>query len=171
MVTERWMDSFKTVICPSCGEKMKKIFIPQVGFNVDICTDGCGGIFFDNRELEILKDNTIDISDITGAYGQNKSYSNNLRSQKRICPACGTYMVKNSFYVGSTGEVDNCYNCGAIFLDYGEFEAIRRSNSLSHRKIPEQNLTNDIKSFKYSDRSIAKTVFKSFVRLLYHNLH
>ena len=31
---------------------MEKIFISDANINVDICLNGCGGILFDNRELE-----------------------------------------------------------------------------------------------------------------------
>ena len=39
-------DSHKTLICPACGNEMQKIFIKSKGLNIDICTQGCGGIFF-----------------------------------------------------------------------------------------------------------------------------
>ena len=45
-------DSLETLVCPACGKEMKKIFIDSAGFNIDICLDGCGGIFFGNRMVE-----------------------------------------------------------------------------------------------------------------------
>ena len=47
-------DSKEILTCPACGEKMEKIFIKRANCNIDICTNGCGGIFFDNREFKIL---------------------------------------------------------------------------------------------------------------------
>lgn len=45
-------DTLKALKCPACGKDMEKVFIPNLGINLDICTDGCGGIYFDNREFE-----------------------------------------------------------------------------------------------------------------------
>ena len=46
------MDTIDIIKCPACGKEMEKVFIPSEGINIDICTDGCGGIFFDNREFD-----------------------------------------------------------------------------------------------------------------------
>ena len=43
--TTHWMK------CPKCGEEMTEIEL--AGIKVDRC-DGCGGIYFDHGELEIL---------------------------------------------------------------------------------------------------------------------
>ena len=47
-------DTLKELKCPACGKVMEKVFIPSEGINLDICTDGCGGIYFDNREFKLL---------------------------------------------------------------------------------------------------------------------
>ena len=43
-------DNKDFLICPGCNEFMKKVYIPEAGISVDICVDGCGGIWFDNKE-------------------------------------------------------------------------------------------------------------------------
>ena len=45
-------DSTQTLICPACGKEMQKIFVERTNCYIDICTEGCGGIFFDNREYK-----------------------------------------------------------------------------------------------------------------------
>ena len=45
-------DTIETINCPACGKPMQKVYITNTGFYLDICTDGCGGIFFDNKELK-----------------------------------------------------------------------------------------------------------------------
>ena len=45
-------DNFKTLRCPACQKEMKKVFVPSEGVNVDICLDGCGGIYFYTREFQ-----------------------------------------------------------------------------------------------------------------------
>ena len=45
-------DTLDKLACPACGEEMKKIYMQEAGVNIDLCLNGCGGIFFDNREFE-----------------------------------------------------------------------------------------------------------------------
>ncbi len=56
------MDTLETIKCPACGKEMEKVFIPSEGINIDICTNGCGGIFFDNREFDKFNEGHEDIS-------------------------------------------------------------------------------------------------------------
>ena len=57
-------DTLQKIKCPACGTEMEKVFIPSEGINLDICTQGCGGIFFDNRELDKFDEKDEDISKI-----------------------------------------------------------------------------------------------------------
>ena len=45
-------DNKLKIECPACGCEMVKVFDQENGINIDICLNSCGGIFFDNRELE-----------------------------------------------------------------------------------------------------------------------
>lgn len=117
------MDTFKTINCPACGLVMKKIFIPGAGISVDVCKDGCGGIYFDNQEMQHFHKDSPNIEEINKVL-EGKRFLKVDQNQVRICPACGTKMVKND--LGGIGiQIDNCYNCGGIFLDYGEIDLIR----------------------------------------------
>ena len=42
-------DTAKTIKCPACGMEMVKIFDPGINMSVDVCVNGCGGIFFDDK--------------------------------------------------------------------------------------------------------------------------
>ena len=44
-------DNLELIECPACGKKMHKIYMPSAGVNLDVCVDGCGCIYFDNREF------------------------------------------------------------------------------------------------------------------------
>ena len=57
-------DSLKVLKCPACGKDMEKVFIPSAGINIDICSEGCGGIYFDNREFDDFDEKDEDISAI-----------------------------------------------------------------------------------------------------------
>lgn len=117
-------DTYKTITCPACNAVMKKIFIPAAGINVDICADGCGGIFFDNQELQRFNKASDDISEIKEIL-EGKSFTPVDVSETRICPACGKSMVKTRIK-GLKVQIDTCYTCGGIFLDHGELDLIRQ---------------------------------------------
>lgn len=118
------VDSYKTLTCPACGAVMKKIFIPSAGINVDICSEGCGGMYFDNQELQKFNKASDDISEIQKVL-EGKSFVLVDESKTRICPACGNPMVKTSIK-GLGIQIDSCYSCGGVFLDNGELEVIRQ---------------------------------------------
>ena len=48
--------------CPACGCEMVKVFMPKAGVNLDVCINGCGGIYFDNREFLEFDEPHEDIS-------------------------------------------------------------------------------------------------------------
>lgn len=117
-------DTLKTLKCPACGEEMEKVFIPSEGINLDICTKGCGGIFFDNREFKDFDEKDEDISKILEKI-EGKDFKKVDTSADRFCPNCGAKMVKNHSSVHNTIEVDDCYGCGGKFLDRDELVKIR----------------------------------------------
>ncbi|MBR5555195.1 zf-TFIIB domain-containing protein [bacterium] len=117
-------DSLHTLVCPACGKEMKKIFVPDAGVNVDICVDGCGGIYFDNREFKKFDENAENIDEILEAL-EGKTFQEVDGSLLRHCPVCNAKMVKN--FSSARGEVmiDECYACGGKFLDNNELQKIR----------------------------------------------
>lgn len=117
-------DTLKKMTCPACGKNMEKIFIPSQGINIDICTQGCGGIFFDNREFENFDEEKEDVTKILASL-DGKEFIKPSQSMTRVCPNCGSKMVKNHSSINQTIEVDDCYTCGGKFLDHGELEKIR----------------------------------------------
>ncbi|MBR1616688.1 zf-TFIIB domain-containing protein [bacterium] len=117
-------DTKETLICPACGKEMKKVFIKSAGINLDICLDGCGGILFDNQELKHFDEIHEDISEIQELY-EGKTFEKVDLTKKRTCPICDSGMVRNHASHMQEIEIDECYSCGAIFLDYGELKAIR----------------------------------------------
>ena len=114
----------RIINCPACGRPMKKVFMPKQGVNLDVCVDGCGGIYFDNREFSKFDEPQEDISPLLEVL-KNKDFIQVDETAIRKCPACGTDMVKNYSSKGKIVQVDECYNCGGKFLDFGELEKIR----------------------------------------------
>jgi len=120
-------DTKEIINCPACGKPMEKVHIPSEGINIDICTEGCGGIFFDNREFDKFNEEHEDISVIVEKL-KNKEFMPVNEEDERICPLCGKTMVKNR--TAKAGVcVDDCYVCGGKFLDHEELEKIRAEYS------------------------------------------
>jgi len=109
--------------CPACGKEMKKIFVEEAGINVDICLDGCGGMLFDNRELEKVDEAHENADKIFEAI-KDKEFEPVNTEKPRICPVCNAIMVKNGAANGEV-KIDVCNVCGAKFLDNGELQKIR----------------------------------------------
>ena len=120
------VDSYKVIKCPACGKDMKKIFLTELGFHIDICTEGCGGIYLDNQELKMIDEQHEHLDDvIKNVENADFSHTNVDLNADRICPACGNKMVKNPTSVNSKIMIDECYNCGGKFFDHGELTKFR----------------------------------------------
>ena len=117
-------DNFKTIKCPACQNEMVKVFIPEQGINIDICLNGCGGIYFDNREFQFFDEPHENIDKIVEAL-EGKHFIETDESLPRTCPVCGARMTKNFGSIKKQIQVDECYACGGKFLDKGELEKIR----------------------------------------------
>ncbi len=117
-------DNFEKIKCPACNSEMKKVFISAVGINVDVCSDGCGGIYFDNREYYKFDEPHEDADAIFNELA-NKTLAQVDESAKRICPCCGATMAKNYSSIKRQIQIDECYKCGAKFLDGSELQKIR----------------------------------------------
>ncbi len=114
-------DSTDLLTCPACGEEMTKVFIADKAINIDVCTNGCGGIFFDNKEIQEFSEKNENFKEIKELLA-NKNFMPVDESRTRVCPACNTPMAKTK----ALGiQIDTCYKCGGIFLDNGEFELVR----------------------------------------------
>ena len=116
-------DNKEELICPACGGAMTKIFAEGTSINIDVCLEGCGGILFDNRELEKCDEQHENASEILEAIA-GKEFKNVDSSIPINCPVCGTVMMKVGAGGGSV-EIDNCALCGAKFLNNGELQKIR----------------------------------------------
>lgn len=117
-------DTYENISCPACGKKMKKVFLNEQEFFVDVCLDGCGGIWFDNRELPKVDEKEDKITEIGEAY-KGKTFAKVDKDETRFCPLCKQKMVKNNVSVKQEISIDECYACGGKFFDYNELEQMR----------------------------------------------
>lgn len=140
-------DTREVLTCPACAQKMKKVAIAAGNFYLDVCLDGCGGIYFDNRELEKLDEKTEDISEIVQVY-TDKTFNPANEAIDRVCPACAHNFVKHFVSAKQEIQIDDCYNCGGKFLDYGELEKMRAQYDT------EQGRIDDVVNYLYSQKGL-----------------
>ena len=125
-------DNKQIINCPACGKEMVKVFDKDKEINIDICLNGCGGIFFDNRELEKFNNEHKCADEILNAI-KNKEFAKVDETEKRTCPICNRPMVKMGAGIDGV-EIDVCNTCGAKFLDNGELEKIRVGEAIDLQK-------------------------------------
>lgn len=125
-------DNKRNIICPACGKKMKKVYVSEANVNVDICTEGCGGIYFDNRELEKFDEQNENADEIFAEI-EDKNFEPVDENAIRNCPVCGIPMVKMGAGKGNV-IINICNSCGGKFLDNKEIETIRNSSESKSTK-------------------------------------
>ena len=121
------------LICPACGKTMKKVLIPDAGINIDICLDGCGGIFFDNRELDKFDEPHENAEKIMKLI-EGRTFKKVEEEEVRHCPICNVPMVQMGAGAGGV-QIDVCNTCGAKFLDNGELLKIREGDKADITKV------------------------------------
>lgn len=109
--------------CPRTGKPMEEVEIG--GVKVDIST-GCGGVFFDNFELKKF-DEPFEAAGEQLIAASQKYYDPSVDTSPRIhCPKHpDVVMMRHSFSVKRAVEIDECPECGGIWLDPGELAKIR----------------------------------------------
>lgn len=159
-------DTKEELICPACGEKMTKVLTKE-GINIDVCTEGCGGIWFDNRELAKFDEPHENAEEILNSLNE-KTFSKVNDNTVRICPVCKTKMVKNKYSVDTDIEIDECYNCGGKFLDNNELNQIRNSKQPTDEQI--NSLINNIYRTNNHTNYVSKNKnsMLNFFRTMYH---
>jgi Zn-finger nucleic acid-binding protein len=109
--------------CPACKNDLKEIKIE--GIAVDVCQNGCGGIWFDKFELQKVDEPHESAGEKLLDLGRDPSVvvDHNARLN---CPKCdNTVMMRHFFSVKKEVEVDECPNCSGFWLDFGELGKIR----------------------------------------------
>ena len=96
------------------------------GVQVDVCKDGCKGIWFDWLELVRLDENHEGLG--VSLDEALKSPRVNDGGRELInCPKCAMTMQTHKYKSAKEVNVDECYGCGGFFLDSGELQEIRDS--------------------------------------------
>lgn len=94
--------------------------------SVDVCDGGCGGIWFDHYELSKVDEQ----GEAAGAGLLDVAIDPAVHvdlEQRRLCPSCtdGVVMMRHFTSVERKVTIDECPECGGIWLDPGELRGIR----------------------------------------------
>jgi len=152
--------------CPACSRELKEVEVG--GVTVDICKEGCGGIWFDNFELkkfdEPHEEDGEELLNMT-----TDSRADIDRSKRYKCPKCDDIvMMRHFFSVKKEVEIDECPGCGGIWLDAGELGRIRslfNTEEERHRAADEyfnEIFGDKLKSVQKSDQSKSRRFANMF---------
>lgn len=109
--------------CPACKTGLSKV--TKSGVTVDVCDKGCGGIWFDNFELEKFDESHESAGEALLDLRPKKPVSMDATA-KRLCPKCPTMIMNRHYFtIREKIEIDECPACGGVWLDTGELAPIR----------------------------------------------
>jgi len=96
------------------------------GVLVDVCKNGCKGIWFDWGELKALDESHEGVGKALEE-ALKSPRSNDAERGPLKCPKCGMVMQVHKYSKAKEVSVDECYGCGGFFLDSGELREIREN--------------------------------------------
>ena len=109
--------------CPACSNALEAVKVGDI--TVDVCSKGCGGLWFDNFELKQVDERHEAAGEKLLQYEKQAGVTVDY-TKKRPCPKCqGVTMMKHFMSIKRDVEVDECGNCGGFWLDSGEVGQIR----------------------------------------------
>ncbi len=107
--------------CPACKELMMTIEMDQV--EVDCCV-GCGGVWLDQGEVELLLDSSEDL------FLSSFKINPNSKEKSRDCPICSKTMEKVFHDAREKINLDRCRKKHGLWFDHGELETILKAGHL-----------------------------------------
>ncbi len=109
--------------CPACNNQLSQVTIEAL--TVDVCKNGCGGIWFDNFELNKVDEKHESAGESLLQIEKDSDVVVD-RDKKRLCPKCDNQKMMTHFISTKREmEVDECPACGGFWLDAGELGQIR----------------------------------------------
>jgi len=108
--------------CPACHHTLSPV--EAGGVSVDVCKDGCGGIWFSWMELQRF-DEPKDAGDALLGFTRKPGVT--VDPGPLHCPQCADkiQLKRHFFSTKRDVTVDECPECGGYWLDPGELGSIR----------------------------------------------
>jgi Zn-finger nucleic acid-binding protein len=112
------------VNCPACARPLTSRTAGEL--TVDVCDGGCGGIWFDHFELRKADERAEPAGPALLEVARDPALSVD-RSVRYGCPKCsdGVVMMRHFWSVKRAVTIDECPECGGIWLDADELAKIR----------------------------------------------
>ncbi len=101
--------------CPQCRiVELRRVRAKGTDLELDVCPK-CKGSWFDEDELESVLE----------APARNLKPRGKVRRTQMPCPRCGARM-REFYYPRTFVTIDQCRECGGMWLDGGEFKEINQ---------------------------------------------
>lgn len=110
--------------CPACSGELTRA---QLGtLELDACSGGCGGIWFDRDELFEFDEKHEFPGHAILKLAAEKQSVKVTHDTPRECPKCaGENLVRQFIDVKHDIEIDQCWSCSGIWFDPGEVNDLR----------------------------------------------
>jgi len=109
--------------CPACRSTLREKTVGDI--KVDVCADGCGGLWLDRFEMERV-DEAHETAGAELLAIERKAGVQIDPGERLRCPRCRNIpMLRHFFSVKREVQVDMCPSCGGTWLDLGELALIR----------------------------------------------
>ncbi|MBN8548646.1 MAG: zf-TFIIB domain-containing protein [Deltaproteobacteria bacterium] len=109
--------------CPACSRPLKEVTAGDI--QVDVCHGGCGGIWFDDGELDQFDEQSEIAAEVLLKEENGATVKTDGKSL-RHCPRCeNEVLVRQFFDPKNQVEINQCWKCCGIWLDRGELATIR----------------------------------------------
>jgi len=112
--------------CPACQRSLHPVELD--GLELDVCRDGCLGVWFDAFELEKVDERGegggAALLDLQPALERESD-----KSARHACPRDGTVLMRHWFSALREVEVDTCPRCAGVWLDAGELARVRQGQA------------------------------------------
>lgn len=151
-------DTHSQIDCPVCARPLVPVAIGQV--TVDVCHQGCGGIWFDHFELQKFDEPHELGGKLLEEVEKNPGFRRDP-AQRLRCPRCKDVVMRQHFFsVKQNVQVDSCPGCGGYWLDHGELKLIRSEfASARARELATEKFLEDL-----DDRNVSKPCPERFAK-------
>jgi Zn-finger nucleic acid-binding protein len=112
------------VTCPACGRALAQRTVGDL--TVDACEGGCGGIWFDNFELQKVDEPSEAVGEQLLDISADPALTID-RTQRYRCPKCDPppVLMRHFESIQRKATIDQCPSCNGVWLDPGELRTIR----------------------------------------------
>ena len=113
-----------TLGCPRCSTSLTRLRIG--GVDTDLC-ESCGGVWLDRLELSRFEDpDSVPGKALVEYLGRIPTALIDQAARLRCPRHPGVVMLRRAFSRAIPIQIDECPECGGLWLDAGELTQIRR---------------------------------------------